>query len=1128
MAFDNLTPVIGTGRSGDSNDPYNIITNDVQKVVNGMVRLKEVPYFNNHVVITAVASPYNNEVYYETFDYSSNIGRYNYRVDYTNGIVFFSEESNGRTMTFSYTGKGYDSLSMWRIHTKEQNGDVIETLGDIIEAGETAIESLTQLNIVINNAETATSNANTAATNANTKATLADQKATLANTATIAANNATTEAINATTNANDSAELADIATAEANNTITSLSYIGVYENITLYKKRNFVIYENALYRCIQDSTGHLPTDSAYWINVTKTLTWRDEYNNTTSYSVFDAIEFDGSSYICLKDSIGHSPLDITYWKLLAQKGDKGATLVYRGDYNASKLYLVNELVRYEGNVYVCIQDSVNNLPIDINYWDVFIEGGGTKVVSYKNTVELSVNTSTVTIGISQYTHTSDVLMVFKNTTYIEKDIDYTISSDGLSINKVGGEWTTPSTFNFIVLKNVFVNSVEYDGDLLINGSVTNDKLSDEIKIRNYNGQRYQINNPYKNGGKLSLKGQMHCHTTNSDGQQSPTDVVTAYKNAGYDFITITDHNVITSNPNVSGITWIGNSTEETEKRHVCAYDIDTQSTDVNTQDILNYHRNLGKMTNIAHPNWHSLYFIDKNEALGFYDFNFTEIYNTVTDTYGEIQWDWWLSNGKKTFALAVDDCHNITDALQFNKAWVVVKADTNNKSSILDSLRKGNFYASTGNDISINLYGNTITASSTDLSNFTFIGRDGKILFTANNVLNSSYVIKGDEAYVRAVSEKVSDISQKAWSQPVFIDIIGDNERQFSEIYTTSNLYGMKRQAIINGNFDIWQAGTALSNLTYGYLADRWLISSGSGGGVFPNINHSRQQIIPENIQNASNYYRITTDGAGSNFGTSASYLFSQAIENGTRFLCGAGKKLTISFYARSSIPNKKLAINLVQQYGVGGSPDEQVIGTNFTLTAMWKKYSYTFVTNSLIGKTFGVNNDDVLRVRFWIMWGSTFLSRFGATEAETFVGAGDIDIAQVQLCAGSTELSFNPRSYAEELALCQRYNKRLVSDADYSVFGSGQCISTTQAYIYIPLSPTMRINPILTTGGNFALLKSDGTYQAVTAVAIHKTGRDGLYLIATVASGLTAGNATMLVANNDITAYLNFDANII
>ena len=171
-----------------------------------------------------------------------------------------------------------------------------------------------------------------------------------------------------------------------------------------------------------------------------------------------------------------------------------------------------------------------------------------------------------------------------------------------------------------------------------------------------------------------------------------------------------------------------------------------------------------------------------------------------------------------------------------------------------------------------------------------------------------------------------------------------------------------------------------------------------------------------------------------------------EAIENGVRNLCGASKTVTISFWARSSIANKKLGVYLYQYYGTGGSPTsgEVINGTNWTLTSSWTKYTYTFTTNTLVGKTFGTNNDDYLQVSLTYMWGSTYPTRVGAAGAETYVGSGNIDIAQVQLCAGDVALPFQPKSFNQELLDCQRYYEK---SYDYTTtLGTG---STVDGAVY-------------------------------------------------------------------------------
>ncbi|HXF82608.1 MAG TPA: hypothetical protein VNN19_07640, partial [bacterium] len=54
----------------------------------------------------------------------------------------------------------------------------------------------------------------------------------------------------------------------------------------------------------------------------------------------------------------------------------------------------------------------------------------------------------------------------------------------------------------------------------------------------------QIDDPYAVPGDYR-KAQLHCHTTASDGRLSPPELLRRYKDAGYAFVVITDHNRVT-------------------------------------------------------------------------------------------------------------------------------------------------------------------------------------------------------------------------------------------------------------------------------------------------------------------------------------------------------------------------------------------------------------------------------------------------------------------------------------------------------------------------------------------------------------------------------------------------------
>lgn len=268
-------------------------------------------------------------------------------------------------------------------------------------------------------------------------------------------------------------------------------------------------------------------------------------------------------------------------------------------------------------------------------------------------------------------------------------------------------------------------------------------------------------------------------------------------------------------------------------------------------------------------------------------------------------------------------------------------------------------------------------------------------------------------------------------------DIVNEN---FEEVYTgldgantsisainttISNL--AQNNFIINGNFDVWQRGTtiSLSASAIPYLADRWYDYITNDGGVLPVMSRSRQETTT--LPYSAYYSRFTTDGAGSGFGGNAGHRYVQKIENGTKLFCGDNKKITLSFFARSTIPNKKLGIVGFQNYGTGGTPSTQDMFSTpdpriITLTTDWIKYTTTFTTTTLSGKTFGSDNNNYVYIGLINMWGSTWSTTYLDGSTETYRGAGIIDITQVKLEISDTATPFIPRSYGEELLLCKRY----------------------------------------------------------------------------------------------------------
>ncbi|MBY9082391.1 hypothetical protein KIH86_13820 [Paenibacillus sp. HN-1] len=316
-----------------------------------------------------------------------------------------------------------------------------------------------------------------------------------------------------------------------------------------------------------------------------------------------------------------------------------------------------------------------------------------------------------------------------------------------------------------------------------------------------------------------------------------------------------------------------------------------------------------------------------------------------------------------------------------------------------------------------------------------------------------------------------------------------------AEEYARNLPYNVYRQALINGNFDVSQRGGVFTGppASSGYGPDRWNTNANADGGSFPTVSRTKFEVPPGDLDGSSYFLRISSNGAGSGFGAYAEYSVRQVIENGVRLLAGSGKKVTVSFLARSSIPGKKIGVRMYQFYGYTGSPSPAEIlnGTHWTLTPNWTRYTFTFTTNTLAGKTFGNDGNDLLGLDLHLMWGSAIAAGVGDTVAETFVGNGGVDIAQVQLCAGDIALPFQPRSYADELRLCQRYYD-LLTPYYYTQIGTGVSGDSNTVFITIPINVRPRTNPTYKFTGSFSLVVGSAEYTiqaadvTVSSVSLH------------------------------------------
>ena len=303
------------------------------------------------------------------------------------------------------------------------------------------------------------------------------------------------------------------------------------------------------------------------------------------------------------------------------------------------------------------------------------------------------------------------------------------------------------------------------------------------------------------------------------------------------------------------------------------------------------------------------------------------------------------------------------------------------------------------------------------------------------------------------------------------------------------------RNAIINGNFDVWQRGTSItSNNSIDYIADRW--------ATFANgdITTSRQSFTAgqTDVPNEPVYFvrwDVNTYASGDNY--------FQKLED-VRTL--AGQTATISFYAKADTAIT-IRPRFIQNFGSGGSAEVVTAVDVANVTTSWQKFTITTSIPSISGKTIGTASYleiELLRI------------------TDSFTGY--IDLAQVQLEVGDTATPFEHRSYGDELARCQRYYYKWQSPTAYSFIATGYAYQSTDANIPILLPQELRANPTFSSSGNFRICS--GACFTGPTLSLGRGGYNSSSIVATT-TGLTTGDAYALGDNNDPTAYLAFDAEL-
>lgn len=285
-----------------------------------------------------------------------------------------------------------------------------------------------------------------------------------------------------------------------------------------------------------------------------------------------------------------------------------------------------------------------------------------------------------------------------------------------------------------------------------------------------------------------LRGNTHAHTLESDGDSPPAEVARWYAQHGYDFLVITDHDKVTRLESSEIVLIPGEEiTDRLPKKPLPVNAIGITSAiapqgGATAVEVLQRNvdavRKAGGIAQINHPNFGWAFGAD--ELLKIEGATLLEIasghpyVNMQGPPSVEAMWDRLLTAGRRIWGVAVDDSHHLkrpwdTDVALPGKAWIMVRAEKREAAAILDAIRRGDFYASTGVELeeyAADSKSMRVKVKEKNLAHYVvqFIGSNGRVLQETQGA--SATFALGNEPYVRA---KVIDSNGRiAWCQPAF------------------------------------------------------------------------------------------------------------------------------------------------------------------------------------------------------------------------------------------------------------------------------------------------------------------------------------------------------------------------
>ena len=284
-------------------------------------------------------------------------------------------------------------------------------------------------------------------------------------------------------------------------------------------------------------------------------------------------------------------------------------------------------------------------------------------------------------------------------------------------------------------------------------------------------------------GRRWFRGNLHAHSTVSDGVKTPEEVADLYRNQCYDFLAITDHWKPSRAGTDQGLLLlpgceydVGN-TAAAGIYHIVAIGpeqlvVPKRTDGLTAQEVLDGIREAGGYAILAHPSW-SLN--QPGEICKLKGVDASEIYNTLSDVPwngrrgdSSVILDTAAALGTVLPLVASDDSHFYTG--EACRSFIWLQAEELTQEAVLDSLRAGRFYASQGPRMETEWDGEVLRVRCSPAQMVVFYSDlvySGQRVAKGFGITQAEYRPGGNETFLRA--EVIDADGKKAWSSPVVL-----------------------------------------------------------------------------------------------------------------------------------------------------------------------------------------------------------------------------------------------------------------------------------------------------------------------------------------------------------------------